>query len=99
MSSLDSQRHNRVRQLILRIASPVYPNALDAQLLRATLGTLGYPMSDHDLGFYLAYLKEKGYVRLDDKPEFGICLVTITAQGIDVMDGRIKDACIGCEGL
>jgi len=97
--SIDTQKHNRVRQLILRIAAPNYPNALDETLLRATLGTLGYPMSEDDLNFYLSYLAEKGYVRLDHKPKYGICLVTITAQGIDVMDGRIKDVSIGCEGM
>jgi len=96
MKELDKEKHNRVRQLILRIACPSYPNALDAQLVRVTLATLGYPMDEKDLRFYLAYLQERGYITVDEKREYGILLVTITAAGIDVLDGRTKDCAIGC---
>ena len=96
MDEKDIQRHNRVRQLILRAACPCYPNPLDSQLLRATLANLGYPMDDKDLRFYLAYLAERGFVRIEDRKAYGITLVTITASGIDVLDGRVKDCSIGC---
>ncbi len=93
---LANQRHNRVRELILRAACRVYPQSLDSELLRATMATLGYAMSREDLCFYLSYLQERGYLKIDDKPEYKIRLVTITAHGIDALDKRIEDNSIGC---
>lgn len=92
------QRHNRVRELILRAACRTYPNSLDSELLRATLANLGYPMDKNDLAFYLAYLSdpERSYLRMDEKPEYNIKLITITSRGIDALDGRIRDCAIGC---
>ena len=93
-----NQRHNRVRELILRAACRYYPQSLDSELLRATLANLGYPMDQKDLAFYLAYLSdpERGYLKVDEKKDFRIALVTITSRGIDALDGRIKDCAIGC---
>lgn len=95
-TTIDNQRHNRVRQLILRIAAPTYPHPIDSELIRATLATLGYPMDARDLCYYLAYLTERGYLRMEEKKDYSIRLVWITVAGIDVMDGRTKDCSIGC---
>jgi len=93
---LANQRHNRVRELILRTTCQVYPNPIDSELLRATLANLGYPMDGDDLCFYLSYLQERGYVRIDEKRQFRIRMVAITARGIDALDRRIEDCAIGC---
>ena len=42
---------------------------------------------------YLAYLDEKGCVRMERKKQFDITLVTIRAKGLDVLDGRVE--CVG----
>jgi repressor of nif and glnA expression len=92
---LAMQRHNRVRELILRAACTRYPQSLDSEELRANLADRGYPMRTRDLDFYLAYLKEREYLRLEKKPQYEITLITITARGIDALDRRIDDCAIG----
>ncbi|MBP8644718.1 MAG: hypothetical protein KBH99_01190 [Syntrophobacteraceae bacterium] len=92
---LDRHKDNHIRMLILRIASASYPNPVDAQLVRVTLGNLGYPMDEQDLNYYLAFLEERGYIKLMRRSEFSITMVGITADGIDVMDERKKDCSIG----
>lgn len=96
--SLEMAKHDRIRQLILRIAFKAFPNAIDSELLRATLSTLGYPMTANDLRIYLAYLADhqKALLELEEKEEFSILLVTLTAKGMDVMDGRIRECGISC---
>lgn len=59
------------------------------------MADLGYPMDEDSLASYLAYLKERGYVRVEKRPAFDITLVSITADGMDVLDGRIEDRGVG----
>jgi repressor of nif and glnA expression len=80
-----------VRRHILTIASKSYPRPVDFELLRATLGTLGYPITQSALEFYLRYLEEKGCVKLERREAYDLVMVTITAKGIDVLDGRISE--------
>jgi hypothetical protein len=89
-------RHNMVRRHILTIAAKSYPRPIDFELLRATMGTLGYPMTASALEFYLAYLVERNCLTVERKETFNITMITITAHGIDAMDGRVKDCGIEC---
>ncbi len=90
-------KHNRVRKLILEALSPDYPNPLDTLILRQTLSNMGYPMTEGDMAAYLAYLKERGYITLETRKGFDIVLVAITANGLDVLDGRVEDRGVGVE--
>jgi len=56
---------------------------------------MGFPITGDDLVAYLAYLQERGYVTVDTRKEFGITLAAITANGLDVVDGRIEDRGVG----
>jgi hypothetical protein len=64
-------------------------------LLRKSLADIGYPMDHEKLMSYLAYLKERDYVNVEERKQFGIVLVSVTAKGLDVLDGRIEDVGIG----
>lgn len=96
IDEIANARHNMTRRHILTIAAKCYPRPVDAELLRATLATLGYPMRAETLEFYLAYLEEKQCLKIERKEAYGIVLVTITARGIDAIDGRVKDCGIEC---
>jgi len=52
-------------------------------------------MDKGKLASYLHYLEERGYVRVEKRPAFDITLVSITADGLDVLDGRIEDRGVG----
>ena len=95
--NVETMRRNRIRKLILEALAPGYPNPLDALILRQTLATVGYPMTGESLASYLAYLEERGYVVVEQKDDFEITLVKITADGLDVLDGRTSDVGVGVQ--
>ena len=87
--NIEAEKHNRIRVLILQILSRQYPKPIDAVLLRRVLDDFGYPISEDLLRSYLAYLNERGCVRLDEKKAFDIVMASATAKALDVLDGRI----------
>ena len=95
MMDLKVLRHNHIRKLILECLKPDHPNAIDSVMLRVELAHMGYAMDDASLKSYLAYLEERGYVRVEEKKGFDITLVAIRAAGLDVLDGRIEDLGVG----
>jgi len=54
-------------------------------------------MTGESLASYLAYLEERGYVVVEQKDDFEITLVKITADGLDVLDGRTSDVGVGVQ--
>lgn len=91
----EALRRNLIRKRILQCLAPGYPNAQDAIILRRSLADLGYPMTEESLLSYCAYLAERQLARIDVREQFGICLITITANGLDVLDGRSTDPGVG----
>lgn len=94
---MNTEKHNRIRLLILKTLAPEHPKTIDSVILRRCLSNFGYPMDSEKLCSYLAYLQERGYVRVEEKKAFDIIMVSITATGLDVLDGRIDDRGIGVE--
>jgi len=92
---MNAVKHNRIRKLILEALSPNYPSPVDTLIVRQTLSNMGYPMANNDLTAYLAYLNERGFVSVEEKKDYGITLVAITADGLDVLDGRLDDRGVG----
>lgn len=90
-------KHNRIRHLILETLSLNYPRPLDALIIRLTLSNMGYPITESDLDAYFAYLKERGYITVETRPGYDITLTAITANGLDVLDGRVDDRGVGVE--
>ncbi len=91
------KKNNQIRLLILKILIPDYPLPLDSILLRRCLSNFGYPLGTEELSSNLAYLKERGYVKIDEKKGFDITLVSVTANGIDLVDGLITDPGVGAD--
>jgi len=87
--NIEAEKHNRIRVLILKILAPQHPNPTDAVLLRRCLADFGYPVAEHSLKSYLAYLAERGCVTITEKKDFDITMASITAKGLDLLDGRI----------
>lgn len=88
MSLSNAIRHNIIRLQILKILAPEYPKTIDFDILRRVLANWGYALDKDKLAGYLAYLTEKGCVRVEVKSDFGFTLVSITSNGLDVLDGR-----------
>lgn len=84
----DSVRHNIIRRQILKILAPEYPKTIDCDILRRVLANWGHAMDADKLNAYLAYLVERGCIRVEEKKDFGFTLVAITSVGLDVLDGR-----------
>ncbi len=87
----EAEKHNRIRVMILKILAPTHPQMIDSVLLRRCLADFSYPLSDQSLRSYLAYLMERGCVRLEEKKKFDITMAAITAKGLDLLDGRITE--------
>jgi len=82
-----------VRGKILYYLSLVYPESTPVPLLQGELDIFGFPVPLEDLNYHIAYLKEKGYVMVDNvrgpAGRGSVTLVRITAHGIDYKDGRL----------
>lgn len=88
MNLSNAIRHNIIRLQVLKILAPEYPRTIDFDILRRVLANWGYALDAEKLRGYLAYLVEKGCVRVEEKKDFGFTLVAITSVGLDVLDGR-----------
>lgn len=88
-----SAKNRRIRIALLELLKTEYPGALDLRALRFALDNLGYPMPDTTLGAHLKYLEEKGYVKLDDKKDFGfkVAFASLAAKGWDLIDGHLRE--------
>lgn len=89
---IDAEKHNLVRVLILKILAPQHPNRVDSVLIRRVLADFGYPISDHSLRSYLAYLEERGCIKTDERRQYDILMASITAKGLDILDGRLAES-------
>lgn len=95
--NLRAEKHNQIREYILKILAPEHPRPVDAVIVRRCLANFNYPMDADTLGSYLAYLEERGYVRVEKIKNYDIVMVSITADGLDILDRRIKDRGVGVE--
>ena len=87
----ESERGVILRVLIRRQLNWVPFNELKQQLLRGQ----GYPLTDDELRFHLAYLSDPGRLYIEIKPlrsgrqEWEHTLVRATARAVDLVDGRL----------
>ncbi len=87
-------RYDRIRHLILQSLREEYPKTLDVVVLRRHLANFGYPMSEEDLDFHIAYLEEKSLVKVEKRPG-DIVFIRTTTAGIDALDERIEVKGVG----
>ena len=101
MEKTKKERFRRIRGYILYYLVKEYPAYLDHHEIRCLLDDLRYTITEDELKFYLAYLRERGFIRSEilksENKEREIEFST--ADGILVNDGKIKDPAIDVESL
>lgn len=87
------EKFRRTRGAILKLLANEHPGGVDSKVLSALLAELGFELADGECEGHLAYLDEKGFARVDKKKAAGIeiKIASITAAGIDLLDGLIED--------
>jgi hypothetical protein len=95
------QRFNRIRGFMMYHLVKAYPGYLDHYEIRCFLDDLGYTITEEELGFHLAYLEEREFVRVesrgDEKTRRDI--IFAKADGILLLKGKITDPAIDVESL
>ena len=101
MNKVKKERFKRIRGFILYHLVKYYPGPLDHYEIRCFLDDLHYTITEDELIFHLAYLKERKFIRTEirEAEETRRELVFATADGILVINGAIKDAAIDVESL
>jgi len=83
------ERYRRIRGALLKFLAYEHPGSVDLKVLHYLLDDLRYTITEEELRSHLGYLGEKGYLR-QEKRKSGhveIEIITITAQGLDALDG------------
>ena len=85
----DTERHRIKRGQILRILMECYPQDESLFVLQGVLEKMGLPTTIETMTQYVAYLKDKHYCEtkmLKGRSGVRVCVVRITAKGIDLLD-------------
>jgi repressor of nif and glnA expression len=93
MSMMDAERNRRIRVAILELLKTQYPGTMDVKQLRYVLSKIGYALLDNQIAAHLTYLEEKGFVRCEDRKQYGFDIqwCELTAKGWDFLDGHITE--------
>jgi hypothetical protein len=93
------ERYRRIRGAILKLLAHEHPGPIDFMVLHRLLDDLRYPMTEEELTSHLVYLEEKGCVKIDKRNTSGVQLImaTISAEGLDVLDGFPGHECSGVD--
>lgn len=80
------------RGWILRILNRVYPDPLDIDTVRKQLIDLRFLSGDSDIRGNIAYLKEKGFIKIEEVGSGTIkrTVASLTANGKDLIDGAVS---------
>lgn len=93
------ERYRRIRGAILKLLAQEHPGPIDFMVLHRLLDDLRYAVTEEELHSHLSYLEEKGCVRVEKRKSSGVelVMVTITASGLDVLDGFPGHECAGVD--
>lgn len=93
------EQYRRIRGAALKFLAKGYPGTVDAKILFLQINELGLELSETEFNGHLAYLEEKEFVRRETRSAGGISLkiVRITTDGLDLLDGYIKDIGVDTE--
>lgn len=87
--------NKQIRGYILKVCKIDYPRPVGSNIIDVCLLDAGMHTSPSQLEGHLKYLQERGYVTLNRVGISGmgapIILVTLTAQGIDLLEETISD--------
>ena len=93
MTETKKERYRQIRGVILKLLAKDHPAPLSFKELYFILDDLGFTLREEEFRSHLCYLEEKGLVKLEKRRYRGIEIemVRITADGLNVQDGFIKD--------
>jgi hypothetical protein len=93
------ERYRRIRGAVLKLLAQEHPGPIDFMVLHRLLDDLRYAMTEEELLSHLVYLEEKGCVKIERRKTTGVEIViaTITAEGLDVLDGFPGHECAGVD--
>lgn len=93
--SVQQFEDKEVRGRILKALDFEFPRAMSFQMIGYALQSARYNCSPGQIAAHLAYLEQKGYVRIEDVGLADLDLrremVTLTVQGKDLVEGNIPD--------
>jgi len=101
MDKIKKERFRKIRGLILYLLVKYYPAPIDHYEILCFLDDLRYTITEEELIFHLAYLKERNFIRMETRGagEMRRELVSSTANGVEARDGRIADSGIDVESI
>ena len=92
---LDVFENKEARGYILKVAKLSYPKPISSHVIEACLIDAGMHMSSTQVEGQIQYLEERGYIKTQkSKLEITgtvVSLVTLTANGIDLLERTITD--------
>jgi repressor of nif and glnA expression len=93
MAESKKERYRRIRGAILKLLAHQHPGPLDAKEIHFLLDDLGFTIRGEELQSHLSYLKEKGFVKIEDRRSGGVDvqMIRITGDGLNLLDGFSKD--------
>lgn len=93
MGETRKERYRRIRGAVLKLLAHQHPGPLDFKEIHFLLDDLDLTIREEELRSHLSYLKEKGFVKIEERKSGGILIemVRITADGLNILDGFQKD--------
>ena len=93
--SVQKHEEKEIRGRILKALDFEFPRAMSLQMIDYALQSARYTCSPGQIKAHLAYLAQKGYVRLESVGLADLDLrrdmVTLTVQGKDLVEGNVPD--------
>lgn len=82
-----------LRGFILTTCRVNYPQGCSEELIFRTVAGMGFAASPAEIRGHIEYLREKGYVRVEELRHGAISrvVVYITPKGIDLLEGSIPE--------
>lgn len=94
-SLLDTSEKEVIRHEILSTCNMAAPNGADTKVLKTAVKHLGYDLDEATVKREAEYLRQKGLVEIKEigNSRLGISrtIVSITAYGMDYMEGNTAD--------
>ena len=92
-TSLQHHEDKEIRGRILKALDFEFPRAMSLQMISYALQSAQYNCSQGQIRAHLAYLEQKGYIRLEsvglEDLDLRRDMVTLTVQGKDLVEGNV----------
>ena len=87
------ERYRRIRGWILKFLAEEHPASIEVSTIHHLLDDLRYTISREECESHISYLCEKAFARKESRGLAGkeIVMVTITPEGLDLLDVFTKD--------